>query len=377
MIAEPLLPTSRRLLTLTPDYSPSIGGIQVLLLRLHQHLIGWEHEVVARHVGDAEVGPGRVWRTHRPNGRASVVELNLLALRTGLQTRPDAILNGHVVTTPAALALSRVLRRPVVTYLYADELPGHARLVRAACGGSAASIAVSRYTRDLARRKALNAQIEVVLPGIDQGPESAPPPPLGRKPLLVTVARLADRYKGHDVVLRALPTVLAAVPEARWLVVGDGPLRAELEALAGELGVAERVSFLGRLTDEERDQALDRAAVFVMPSRLPPHGDGGEGFGIAYLEAALRGVPSVAGNVGGSVDAVVDGETGLLVYAASPEAVAGAVIALLTDEPRRRQMGLAAWQRARTFTWGRMAEEVDLVLQRAVAGRAPGGRMGR
>jgi phosphatidylinositol alpha-1,6-mannosyltransferase len=363
---------SRRLLTLTPDYFPSLGGIQILLLRLHEYLPGWQHEVVARHSAGAQAGPAVVRRTRRPTGHASIVELNLLAVRTALRAPPDVILNAHIVTTPAALLLSQVLRRPVVSYLYADELPGHPRLVRSACAGSASSIAVSRYARDLALGSASpRAPIHVVLPGIDQVPENALPPSLEREPLLVTVSRLADRYKGHDVVLRALPAVLAAVPGARWVIAGDGPLRSELERLAGELGLAERVTFVGRLTDAERDRLLDRAAVFVMPSRLPFRGAGGEGFGIVYLEAALRGVPSVAGDIGGSVDAVVDGETGLLVDATSPEAVAAALIGLLDDEPRRRQMGLAAWRRARRFTWRRMADEVDTVLQTALAsGRA-------
>jgi phosphatidylinositol alpha-1,6-mannosyltransferase len=77
-----------------------------------------------------------------------------------------------------------------------------------------------------------------------------------------------------------------------------------------------------------------------MPSRLDEHG-GGEGFGIVYLEAGARGLPVVAGNVGGATDAVVHGETGLLIDPTDPDAVAGAIVALLTDKDRARSMGEA------------------------------------
>src|SRR5207253_143715 len=102
-----------------------------------------------------------------------------------------------------------------------------------------------------------------------------------RPPTIITVARLVDRYKGFDVTIRALPLVRARVPGARWIVVGDGSLRGELQAMADSEGVADCVTFAGALDDAGRDEWLDRADVFVMPSRLMPYGLGGEGFGIA------------------------------------------------------------------------------------------------
>ena len=86
----------------------------------------------------------------------------------------------------------------------------------------------------------------------------------------------------------------------RWVVIGDGPLRAELEDLTRAGGVADITVYAGAVPDAERDEWLDRASVFVMPSRPPEGGRGGEGFGIAYLEAATTSSPAVAGNVGGA-----------------------------------------------------------------------------
>ncbi len=178
---------------------------------------------------------------------------------------------------------------------------------------------------------------------------------------IVIVARLAERYKGHDVLLRALPLVREHVPDATLEVVGDGPLRSELEDLARRLGITPATTFHGSTTDDRRDEILRGACVFAMPSRVEP-GGAGEGFGISYVEAGAQGLPVVAGDVGGALDAVVDGETGLLVDPVSPEAVAGALVELLQDRERAKRMGRAGWEHARSLSWDQAASSVEAVL---------------
>lgn len=357
-----------RLLTLTPDYPPSTGGIQLLLKRLVEHLGDWDHLVVARGPG---AGPGdeAQVRTRLRRGRGSLAELNAMALAAGLRRPPDVVLNGHVTTTPAALALGRLLRVPVVSYLYADEVPARPWLSPLAVRHADRTIAISRYTRDLALGCGAHAdRVDLVLPGVDQHP----PVKTRREgpPTVVTVARLTDRYKGHDLVLEAMVQVRAAVPDARWVVVGDGPLRPELEARASELGLGDGVEFRGRVSDLERDAALAEADVFTMPSRDPDGGVGGEGFGIVYLEAGLQSLPVVAGNTGGVPDAVEHGRTGLLVDPTSVDAIAGALTSLLRDPERATALGAGGRRRAQAATWSAMAGEVDAVLRRALADQA-------
>ncbi len=101
-----------------------------------------------------------------------------------------------------------------------------------------------------------------------------------------------------------------------------------------------------------------------MPSRLE-RGGAGEGFGIVYTEAGARGLPVVAGNAGGALDAVLDGETGLLVDAVDPAAVAGALTALLSDRARARKMGRAGWEHARSLAWPNVVARVEAVLDEA------------
>jgi len=188
-----------------------------------------------------------------------------------------------------------------------------------------------------------------------------------QRPTIITVARLEDRYKGHDVMLRALSLVRARVPDVLWMVVGDGSLRGELEADAARLDLAGHVKFTGRVSDEERNRRLAQAHVFAMPSRLPPSGtEGGEGFGIVYLEAGLRGLPVVAGAVGGALDAVIHDGTGLLVDPTSREELADALCLLLLDRPRARTLGQAGARYARSFSWERMSRDVHAVLAGAL-----------
>jgi phosphatidyl-myo-inositol dimannoside synthase len=165
-------------------------------------------------------------------------------------------------------------------------------------------------------------------------------------------------------VLRALPAVRERVPEIAWVIVGDGPRRAALERLAAELGVADAVRFTGAVDAHERDRCLDRAHAFVMPSRVPDGGVGGEGFGIAFVEAGAHGLPVLAGDRGGAVDAVRDGQTGLLVDAADPRAVAGGIVRLLTEPGLAARLGAAGAARARELAWPRVAARVeDLLLE--------------
>ncbi len=378
----------RRLLLVTPDYPPAVGGIQLLLHRLATHLERWDTEVVTlappRHDGshDAVPHPGapgpRIRRVGRPGAggqRAAVARLNAAALRRGLAWRPDIVLNGHIATAPAALALRRVLGTPYVQYVYADELPHRPALSRRAMAGAATVLAVSGPTGELAvAHGAAPERLEVVHPGVD----TPAPRQVSRaaEPLVVTVSRLRDLYKGHDVLLRAAPLVAARVPGARWVLVGDGPLRPHYEASARAAGLDGRVLFTGAVSTEEREAWLDRAHVFAMPSRRSGHG-GGEGFGIVYLEASAHGVPVVAGDDGGARDAVEDGATGLLVDATDPVAVAEAVASLLLDPARAEAMGRRGAERAAALSWPVMAARVGELLDRVASTSAAPERAAR
>jgi phosphatidyl-myo-inositol dimannoside synthase len=364
-----------RVLVVTPDFPPAHGGIQTLMHRLVTHARRLRCRVVAL---PAE-GAGRFDSSERldvrrspfmgPDRRAAVIGLNGRALSEALRFRPDVVLSAHIVASPAAWAIGRLRGTPTVQYLHADELRGRPRLSRFAVTHADAVVAVSSYTERLALGAGAEAaKVHRILNGVDPIPNGA----VGarsERPTLLTVARLDSPYKGLDVTMRALPLIRGRVPDARWIVVGDGRLRGMLEARARSLGVQDAVSFQGSVSDEERDRWLARSHVFVMPSRLPASGVGGEGFGIVYLEAGAHGLPVVAGNVGGAVDAVIHGETGLLVDPRDHVALANAVAGLLLDSDRARAIGSMGMRRAEELAWPNVVRRVEEVVLGVARGR--------
>jgi len=365
-----------RVLLVTPDFPPDVGGIQELMGGLAQALSGVEVRVLSLgQAGAAAFDRDFGVEVRRSasvsmDRRLAVLRLNARSLAEAAAFRPDAILCGHVVAGIGALALRRLLRVPLVQYVHADEFRIRPSLAGRAVRGADATIAVSRYTREMAIEAGADpARVRVIPPGIDL-PASfdlrRPGPPT-----VVTVATMRFRRKGHDVVVRALPLVRARVPSVRWVVIGDGVFREAVENAVAAYSLQDAVELRGRVGDEERDRALSAAHAFCMPSRLPARGTGGEGFGIVYLEAAARGLPSVGGDVAGVRDAIVDGRTGLLVDPTDHIAVAGALSELLLDRDRSARMGEEARRFAEEHAWPRIGAAVEGVLEEVRRGRGP------
>jgi phosphatidylinositol alpha-1,6-mannosyltransferase len=361
------MPPEPRLLVITPDFPPARGGIQVLSHRLAAGMEGFQTRVIASDApgatefdtaGDLQV---RRVRTDPRLGKGRNIALNATACAEALRFRPQLTLSVHIVASPAAALINRVTGAPTIQYFHAKEIGAKPSLAAFAARRAQATIAVSAYTsRLIAATGGAEGATSLIPPGVDL-PATAEPLPEPR-PTLLTIARLEDRYKGHDVIVRALPLIRAAVPDVQWVVIGDGPLRSGLERLAAAHAVEDAVHFLGPVDDEERNAWLRRAHALAMPSRLPDGDFAGEGFGIVYLEAGAYGKPVLAGNVAGALDAVADGESGLLVDPADHLAVAGAATKLLLDRELAQRLGAAGKARARDFAWPRISERVEALL---------------
>jgi phosphatidyl-myo-inositol dimannoside synthase len=366
-----------RILALTPVFPPERGGLELLAHRLLTHLRSSRVRVVSLDRPGAcefdRADPLDIRRTGVAIGdRHALKRLNAFALGQALRFRPHLILNLHATCAPAALAARALLGAPILQYAYAKEFAAFPRLAARAVRRADAVVGISGHSC----RLALDAgappdRVHQIPPGVDLPAEARSAPDAA--PTLVTVARLDEAYKGHDVVLRALPLIRAQVPAARWIVIGDGPLRGRLERDAATAGLGESVRILGAVSDLERDAWLERANVFVMPSRIPPGGAGGEGFGIVYLEAHARGLPVVAGDVAGVRDAVVAGRTALLVDPSDHRAVAAAVVRLLLDGAEARRMGRAGREYALRFAWPVVAREVEGLAHALASGSRPSG----
>jgi phosphatidylinositol alpha-1,6-mannosyltransferase len=368
-------------LLVTNDFPPKVGGIQSYLWELWRRLDPTTFTVLTTPYDGAEAWdaeqPFAVERTRQrfllPT-RSLARQVDELAQRTGaalvvldpalpvgligprLATPYGVVLHGAEVTVPGRLpgtrsALARVLR--------------HSREVIAAGGYPAAEA-------ERAARQGLPTTI--VPPGVDVdrfrplSPDERTAararlglPTEGR--LVVSLSRLVPR-KGMDVLIEAAARLAPTRPDLTVAIGGGGRDRTRLDRLVARTGAPVRL--LGRVPDADLPALYGAADVYAMLCRNRWAGLEQEGFGIVFLEAAACGVAQVAGDSGGAAEAVVDGETGLVVHRpADPGAVADALARLLDDEALRTQMGLAARDRAvADFSYGVLADRLGKVLAR-------------
>jgi phosphatidylinositol alpha-1,6-mannosyltransferase len=183
------------------------------------------------------------------------------------------------------------------------------------------------------------------------------------RPLVVCVSRLVAR-KGQDVLIGAMPAIRASVPDAALLIVGGGPDEERLRSMAE--GSPDAVFFSGQVAEDDLPRYYAAGNVFAMPCRSRLGGLEVEGWGNVFIEAAACGKPVVVGDSGGAREALVDGETGILVDGTSVEAVADAVGSLLADPVRADAMGVAGRERVlRSHRWPDIAAQLAAWLREA------------
>ncbi len=288
-----------------------------------------------------------------------------LALRRLRRRFPFELIHAHNAV-PAGDAVRRArLGMPLVVSVHggdvlytATRIPGGRETVARGFGAADLVLANSQGIADLARTHGAR-ETRVVHLGAD-----LPAPSLvrGTPPELVTVGHLVAR-KRHADVIRALAVLSERHPTLRYAIVGDGPERASLEALAARLGVAERVEFCGQLEPTAALARARRATLFAMPSTE-------EAFGVAYIEAMAGGTPAIGcRGEPGPEEIAMAGDGFVLVPPGDIERLSQRIDELLSDPDRLRE----ASRRARAtvaahFTWGRCGE-LTLEAYRSVLDR--------
>ncbi|MER7737610.1 glycosyltransferase family 4 protein [Streptomyces sp. NPDC096538] len=286
-------------------------------------------------------------------GAAAPLGLMAQALRRAGAERIVATTHGHEAgwaQLPAARQLLRRIGESTDTITYLGEY------TRSRVAGALTPEAAARMVQ--------------LPPGVDEktfhpgsgGDEVRARLGLAGRPVVVCVSRLVPR-KGQDTLIRAMPAILAAEPDAVLLIVGGGPYEKDLRRLAADTGVAASVRFTGSVPWSELPAHYGAGDVFAMPCRTRRGGLDVEGLGIVYLEASATGLPVVAGDSGGAPDAVLDGETGWVVRGGSAEETAERVIALLADEELRRGMGRRGreWVEEK-WRWDLLADHLKALL---------------
>ncbi len=348
-----------RTLLVTNDFPPRPGGIQAYLENLLAYLPADEVIVYApRWKGCEEYDAAAPYRIVRHRSTL-MLPTRSVARRAAQLVRDNDI---HTVWFGAAAPLAvlgPVLRQAgahrIVASTHGHEvgwsmLPGSRQVLRLIGETADVITFVSRYTRGrFASAFGRWGALEYLPPGVDV--DRFVPNPLAREelreryglgevPVVVCLSRLVPR-KGQDILIEAMPQLIAAVPDVQLVIVGGGPYGDRLRTLAVERGVADRVTFTGSVPAGELAGHYAMADVFAMPTRTRGGGLDVEGLGIVFLEASACGIPVVAGDSGGAPETVLSGETGLVVDGRDVDEVAAAVIGLLSDPARAREMGAA------------------------------------
>ena len=273
----------------------------------------------------------------------SSVPLGLLApaLRRAGATRMVALTHGHEVWWARVPVARRLLRRvgdSVDVMTYVSEWCRE-RIAPALSPGAAARM----------QRLSPGVDTERFFPGCGGAEVRERLGIAPDAPVVVCTARMIRR-KGQDTLVKAWPAVLAAVPEARLLLVGDGPHREAVQRLAADLGVADSVIFTGGVPWDQVPAYTDAGDVFAMPCRTRLLGLEPEAFGIVFLEAQACGLPVLVGDSGGAPETLLDSRTGFVVDRA--DALASSLSNLLRDEALRHALGVQGVEWARDHAWG-------------------------
>jgi glycosyltransferase involved in cell wall biosynthesis len=352
----------------------SQGGIQ----RYTRCLVGALREVLGeQNLRCVAISESRIQNEGARFSLGRKVHFGLQAITEFVRWQPDLIICTHLALAPIGRWLAHVHGRPCWVVVHGIEawasLP---YWKRTALRDADRVVTTSIFSRDIVAKRhqidpesiaSLPCMLDSSLLSVEPSRNKIPEVLSDGRPVILTVARMvaSERYKGHDVVLQALPAMIAEVPRLAYVVVGDGDDRPRLERLAQELGLTGHVLFTGAVSESELAALYDRSDVFVLPARtvIDDRNPKGEGFGIVFLEAMAFGKPVLGPNYGAPAELIRDGENGLLVDPDDPTAVAQAIIKLLTNPDLARTMGQAGSERVRAhYSYERFRERLRQLL---------------
>lgn len=275
------------------------------------------------------------------NGTGARLRFIFRSIARSVVFGPALTVCAHVNYGPLGLVMKKLLGRKYIVCTHGiDVWEVKSPLQRKALKEAALITTVAEFTRDkmVSQMPELASRIYFLYNCTD-GARFAPKPKSSAlmkrygvegKKVIFTIARLSsmEGYKGYDRVVRAMPAVLRAVPNAVYLLGGSGDDAPRVEQLIDGLGLRGKVIMTGRVAEEELVDHYNLADVFIMPSKA-------EGAPAVFIEALACGVPVIAGNQDGSATPLLNGELGLLINPENVEAIAAALVSVLTGTVRK------------------------------------------
>ena len=378
-----------KILLLSWNFPPVLGGIEYVAGHLFKGLSAWGHEIRVITAGSPTAPPqDGVLRASKTGLRAFLMHAWREGVRQCRQFRPDVLLCGTLVPGPVAYILSRWFRIPYVVLAHGSDILHrgwlYQKVARWVLKHAAMVTANSQLTAELLVQAGLpREKVAVIHPGVDVAPflkmtrqdgYTAHPEWKNRR-ILLYVGRLIKRKGIHTFIEHVMPDLIQVMPDLLLIVVGDDAkaslvhserMKDALARSVESMGLRDHVLLAGAMCGDTLLKLYFRADVFILPCLELP-GDI-EGFGIVFLEAALAGVPSVATRTGGIPEAVVDGETGLLVAPGDYAAMRAAILRLIQDRALHDRLAETGARRAREqFGWDVISRKYAQVLRDASA----------
>jgi len=374
-----------RILLINSEYPPIGGGAGNASANVARCLAALGHSVtlVTARFGDLprrEIQNGvtiyRISAMRRKQDRSGAVEqlafivsASFWTLNWARQNKPNITLAFFGMPSGAVAWLLKVMYKiPYLVSLRGGDVPGfrpydfktfHKMIgpfLRVIWHNASAVIANSNGLRDLAVAFDSSIAIPIIPNGVDVSRFDASDRDW-TSPRLLSAGRVVYQ-KGFDLGLRALAQLKDL--SWKWCIAGDGPQMESLKSLAQELGIAERVTFLGWQAREDLAKWYHRSNLFLFPSRH-------EGMPNAVLEAMASGLPIVATKIAGNEELVVDGVTGVLVNPEDVDSLRDGLRRLMAEEKTRKQMGRASRHRVESeYSWENVARQYSEYLERAV-----------
>lgn len=354
-----------RICHFTSTFFPRIGGVEIVVSNLaeKQHKMG--HSVLVltpkiRGVDNRVDVPYRVVHYGRPSSKRFLTRQVILRLLYEHIRQPFDIVHSHSAYPHGyvAASFSRLTGVPYIVTPHGptdimrnEQIRTHPKLaVRMAEGLKSASV-ITAISRDIEQEilsvgGISDEKVRIIPNGVNLSDFEGVEPAHHEGPYILALGRMVYQ-KGFDLLIDVFAEVLREAPELHLLLGGEGVMRKEYEARARELGITDRIKFLGLVQGSLKVAYMKGAEFFVCPSRFEP-------FGIVVLEALASGVPVIANRVGGIVDIVEDGIQGVLVHSDNKKEFAREIVRMHRDKVGRGVMAQAARYRAQMYDWSRI-----------------------
>jgi len=364
-----------KILLITLDFFPKIGGVSEYYFNLCEQLAKENHDSIVVLTENTKIQeyknikiPEYDFKIYRKDLSNGFIWPRWLLMfwhiwRVVKKEKIEMFWAGEVLPTGTAVyCLSKLLKIPYIVSCHGNDILRarkkwrKEKLAQRILQAAKWATANSNYTRGLAVDLGVeNERVQVVYPGIQLKTQNSKLKTkeelikkynLENKKILLSVGRLVER-KGFDNVIRALPKVWQEIPDLVYLIAGNGSDKERLGKLSQETlkqfndltieQLSGRIIFLGQASMEDKEELFSLCDVFIMPARASA--DDVEGFGMVYLEAGSFGKAVIGGRGGGVSEAVVNGETGVLVDGQNVDEIAAAIIKLFEDDNFRKKLG--------------------------------------